>query len=424
MLSSYGELFQVPGARAFSLSGAVARMPISQLSIAAILLVSAHTGSYALAGQISAAVTLAGAVMMPQIARLVDRHGQARIARPVLLASTTAWLLLALAVSLGWPTWTWFVFAILAGGTSVSIGSMVRARWMHVLPKASLQQRAFSWESSLDEVIFVTGPPLATFLATSIAPYAGILVAGILLLGGGWWFTSYRETEPPPSTERRVSSLRLLTPALLSVALVFVCAGTMFGAVDVIVVAFADEQGRKPMAGVILAAYALGSLFAGLTFGVLNFRRSVGGQFVIAATLVGVLAPLLLLGTNLWLFGAVVFVCGFSIAPLLISATILVERLVPPSSLTEGLTWSTTALVGGVTIGAAGAGSLIDAVGARAALWLPIGAAALAAIVAWSASPLLRHAAVTRTRGRLHASLVDAPAPNAPVAEIVEPNAT
>lgn len=416
MLRSYAVLFKTPGALAFSATGFVARMPISQFGLAAVMLVSAQTGSYSLAGKVSATAALSGAVVMPQIARLVDRYGQARVARPVLVAGALCWLGLALAVQLDWPRWSWFVLAAGGGGLSPSIGAMVRARWVHVLGDRSLQQRAFSWESSVDEVVFIIGPPLATFLATGITPYAGVLAAAFFLLVGGWLFTAQRATEPPPSAPGapRFSSRRLLTPSLIAVALVFVCCGTAFGSIDVVVVAFADEAGNKPAAGLILAAYAAGSLISGLTYGVLSFRRSIGAQFVAAACLFALLAPLLLLASNLCLCTILIFASGFAIAPLLISATVLIERIVPPVALTEALTWSTTALVLGITIGASTGGALIDEHGARFAFWIPATVAVLAAAVALVSSPRLRYHSVQRTAHALAASIVDAPAPGVP----------
>ena len=75
VLRSYGELFAIPGTAAFSATGLLARLPISQFSIAVILLISATTGSYGLAGQVAGAAALAGALVMPVIARAVDARG-------------------------------------------------------------------------------------------------------------------------------------------------------------------------------------------------------------------------------------------------------------------------------------------------------------------------------------------------------------
>ena len=401
VLRSYGELFAIPGTAAFSATGLLARLPISQFSIAVILLISATTGSYGLAGQVAGAAALAGALVMPVIARAVDARGQARVTRPVILVGTAAWCAVAVAVLRDWPVASWFALAVLGGACGPNMGAMVRARWMHVLPDRTLQRRAFSWESALDEIVFVVGPPLATFLATSIAPAAGVLVAAAILLLGGWAFTAQRATEPPPSPGRRATgAFGVLSPAVIAVSAVFFCCGTVFGAVDVVVVAFADEAGRRSLAGALLAALAFGSLLAGLTFGVMSFRRSVGGQFVIAACVFGVLMQLLLLAPGLWQLAVLMVVSGFAIAPLLITATMLIERLVPPSALTEGLTWTVTALVCGVTLGASLGGYLVDVGGARHGFWLSSAAGIAAALTAVTASPLLRHAAIERAAGR------------------------
>ena len=86
--------------------------------------------------------------------------------------------------------------------------------------------------------------------------------------------------------------------------------------------------------------------------------------------------PLLLAGNILGLSLAV-FVAGLFFAPTLIVAMALVEQIVPPAKLTEGLTWLITGLSIGVAVGAAGSGWLVDAFGARSGFWLSIAAGAV-----------------------------------------------
>ena len=64
----------------------------------------------------------------------------------------------------------------------------------------------------------------------------------------------------------------------------FVATGAIFGAVDVVTVAFADEQGHKGAASLVLALYAAGSCLAGLVFGLLHFegRPDVAGCWAYA----------------------------------------------------------------------------------------------------------------------------------------------
>ena len=41
----------------------------------------------------------------------------------------------------------------------------MRARWADALPDPAQRQTAFAFESVVDEVVFVVGPPLVTLLA-------------------------------------------------------------------------------------------------------------------------------------------------------------------------------------------------------------------------------------------------------------------
>src|SRR4051794_32172187 len=78
MFSPYRRVLGMPGALAFSASGLVARLPISMVSLGIVLLVSTRTGSYSLAGSVSASYLIANALCAVLQARLVDRVGQRR----------------------------------------------------------------------------------------------------------------------------------------------------------------------------------------------------------------------------------------------------------------------------------------------------------------------------------------------------------
>ena len=63
MLDTYRQILSVPGSLRFSASGMVARLPISMVGLAIVLLVEHATGSYGLAGAVSAVYVAAGAVV-------------------------------------------------------------------------------------------------------------------------------------------------------------------------------------------------------------------------------------------------------------------------------------------------------------------------------------------------------------------------
>ena len=87
---------------------------------------------------------------------------------------------------------------MLAGSSMPSLGSMVRARWSHLLAGSPALHSAFALESVADEMIFVAGPAVVTLLATKVLPAAGVLVSMVVCLAGTLLFAAQRRTEPPP----------------------------------------------------------------------------------------------------------------------------------------------------------------------------------------------------------------------------------
>ena len=81
MLSRYREVLSLPGARAFATWGLIARLQMGMTGLATFLLVQMEYGSYAAGGVMLAAISVSYVVIAPQVARLVDAHGQARVLR-------------------------------------------------------------------------------------------------------------------------------------------------------------------------------------------------------------------------------------------------------------------------------------------------------------------------------------------------------
>ncbi|MBA3368487.1 MAG: MFS transporter [Geodermatophilaceae bacterium] len=397
MLGPYGALLRVSGAFSFSSMGFLARMPISMTGLGAVLLIAGETGRYGIAGVIAGVLALSFAIISPQVARLVDRFGQARVLRPTVLLFGAAGVGFVVAVELGAPLWTWFLLAALTGASGPNIGSMVRARWVNVLENPTTRQTAFAFESVVDEIVFVIGPPLVTFLATAISPPVGFLTAVIIGLIGGMGFATLTSSEPPVARTEGIGRGRrgVLNPALLSVTITYVGVGTVFGAMDVGVVAYADEQGQIGLSGVILAVYAAGSLVAGLAYGAVAWRRGLAGRFLLTTLAFGVAASGFLLVNSLLVLAGLAFLAGATIAPVLVSGMSLVESRLPRAALTEGLAWTTTGITVGVTIGASISGSVVDAIGAEKSFIVQVVGAGSAAVLA-----ALGYVAVRRTDRR------------------------
>ena len=395
VFSPYVQIFAaVPGARAFSFAGWLARLPMPILGLGAVLLVAGETGSYGLAGAVAGTLALVGSLASPQWARAVDRRGQSRVLPLVFTGYLVFGVVFVAAVVLGAPTWSWFVLAGLCGACGPNIGAMVRARWAHAL-ETEQRQTAFALESVVDEIVFVVGPPLVTLLATLINPPVGFLTGVVIGFCGAMWLSRLRSTEPPvhvaeDHAPRRASALRSST--VLLVGLAYLAVGAVFGAMDVVVVAYAEEEGVPVMAGAALAVYAFGSLLAGLVYGVARLPGSLAARYLGCAVFFALASQLLFAVDSLVSLVAVVFLAGLAIAPVLVSGSTLVESRVPRAALTEALTWVITGLTLGVTAGSALAGAGVDAWGAETAFAVPALSAALAGVLALAGAAVLRRA--------------------------------
>src|SRR5580700_8934946 len=114
-LRPYADIFRVPGSWRFSAAGVIGRMPMAMFGLGTVLLISAGTGKYGVAGAVSAVGSLGYAFTSPQIARLVDSRGQRRVLLPLLMVFTVATATLIAAVELGLPTWAFFAPGAIAG---------------------------------------------------------------------------------------------------------------------------------------------------------------------------------------------------------------------------------------------------------------------------------------------------------------------
>lgn len=364
------------------------------VSISIVLMVTALYDSYALAGRVAAVFAIAQAICAPQLAKFVDRLGQAKVMRKALAVAMVALLALGAAAMLAGPEAILYITAALGGATAGSMGSMVRARWSLILDDPRQVHTAFSLESALDELVFVVGPVLATFLATAIHPAAGLVVAVLAAGSGGFWFLSQRRTEPAPSgrPDAASSGSVMRKGGMIIVAIVFAAVGIIFGGVDVSTIAFAQERGARHLAGVLLAICASGSLISGLLYGARHFTSALWKRFIAGVLFIAAGVSLFFFIDTIVVLAAVMFVVGFSISPTVIAGNALVQSMVPRSRLTEGLTWVVTAIGIGLAAGMSLAGQVIETFDAHGGYGVVLGAGWLAALVALAGAPVLRRA--------------------------------
>ncbi|MGA0980248.1 MAG: MFS transporter, partial [Candidatus Nanopelagicales bacterium] len=198
----YAEILRQPGAGRFTTAAFIARLPISMVGLGIVLMVSELRGSYALAGILAAAYTVSAALLNPLGSRAVDRWGQRRVVRLLVIVHVAGLVTLALATVNAASPVVLAALAIVSGATQPATGALVRARWAHVLGGDRRLRTAFAFEGVLDELIFVVGPPLATFLAVALSAPAPVVASAILVAIGSLLLLIQRASEPPPSPSR------------------------------------------------------------------------------------------------------------------------------------------------------------------------------------------------------------------------------
>lgn len=382
MFKTYTELFKVPGAKRIASAGFIARVPIAMDTIAIILFVHSVDSRYYIAGALTGVAALTTVISSPLWSKVADHHGQRfilKIAVPIRISALIAFISL---VNFGAPIWSWFAAIIVAESASVSIGSMTRRRWVHMIDKDNkdLLSTSYAFESLLDEFIYILGPVITTAVVAAIAPVAGLALGIIFLIIGAPLIASHRKSDP--GIEHREIGEKLNSVMrnrkLQAVAIPITIAGGAFSAVNICVVAFSDEKGMKSIAGVLLGVWAVGGVVSALINGAVRWKISHGARYLgylIGMTVAAFTFPFI---DNVYLLGLALFAQGLCIAPLLPNGLPLVTNSVAASQMTQAITLATAGIPLTGAISSFLSGRLIDNYGASTGLWLPFGFLALA----------------------------------------------
>ncbi|WP_298048999.1 MFS transporter [uncultured Bifidobacterium sp.] len=415
--SPYAALFRIPGAKAFCFSGAFARLPMSMMGLGITLALNYLYDNWTIAGVMSAAYVFSAAVVTPFYARLFDRFGQRGVGAKVLAVQVVAMLGFAFAALLRVPIPLLFVLAVAMGFTQFSFGALVRTRWAYVLDRAgrgALLDTAYALESAIDEIVFIFGPILAAFLAASVHPVSQLFVPTIACGLGGAVFFALRDTQPPAlhavevdaahgddgprlahgvaldedaeraAAHTRFSLRRLKTDGVRSrrsvltyagvipLIIVFIVFNMSFTAFDTSMTAVMKALHLESVLGVQLAMIALGSCIGALIFGSHELKGSRWLHMVVFLVLmtIGFFIVHLCQG-SLIVMGVFEILTGLTISPVFASGNLAVKETVPEESLTEGLSWVSTAGTVGASFGSMLAGIVLDHAGTGVGLMLP-----------------------------------------------------
>lgn len=398
-LQSYRHLFGLTGPL-YVVIAFLGRLPLAMSQIAALLAVSAATGSYTAGGVTAGTLAVANAVGSPVAGGLSDRLGQ----RPVLLVQSvlgTVGLLLLAALTLATQTgdawWPLPVTAALTGVFVPQVGTMARVRWRPISTASAradtrTMDAAFSYEGAADEASFVLGPALVGVIVAVAAPVTSLVVAALLLGAFGTWFALHPTVRlvraAAPTAPGEIS--RLLSPTLLVLAAIQLSIGMVFGSIQTGTSVLATQAGQPGLTGLLHGLLGVGSVIAGLA--VVALPESVGHvvRLRIFGTALVVLGLPLLAVDSLGMLALALLALGVAIAPSMITAFTVAERTTPARRLGAAMTTLAASTGTGYAVGAAAAGRLADLGGHTPAFAVTVGATALTAALAWGGGSMLR----------------------------------
>lgn len=384
---SYSRVLRHPGLATLLGASMLARLPIGINALATVLFLREQTGSFALAGATSGAGAIGIGIGAPLNARLIDRLGP----RVMILQAALHAAGLGAIVALGFAGA--FAPLVCAAGFVTGLAmpptsSVMRALYPRLLDEAALVQAAYALDSVSTQVIFVAGPLLTALLVALLEPAAALGVSAVVVLAGSATFLAAmpvgeRRRAPHADPESRpaggLGALR--SPGIRTIVLTMVPVGFALGSIEVALPAFADAEGRRELAGVLLAFWSAGSAIGGLIYGARARRSPLVRVHVRMALLLPLGIAPLALAESPALMALLAVPAGLFVAPLIATRNELAGIVAPAGAETEAFTWPLTALVGGVSLGSAAAGALVDAFDWRVPLILALGTASLGAAV-------------------------------------------
>ena len=373
-MKTYAELLRLPGVSRLLFAQLVARFPGGMLSLGLLIHIEGIFHSYGVAGLVLASLCIGQAGAGPLTSRWMGVWAM----RPVLIVTSavcaTALGVLALA-PLSVPGF--MAVALVCGLSYPPIQPAVRTIYPKVVNSRQLTP-LFSLDASAQELIWVAGPVLVTFVATQVSSTAGILLSLVFTVGGGIWFISSPEVGRVriPRSKRRFGVV-LARPSVLVVTIVGILFVGGLAAVEAGVVSmFGDGSSDS---GFVLAIFALASLVGGLAAGHLPV-----GPWALARRLSVVLAGtvLAIFAFEFWSIAGALLVAGLCVAPALAVMFTAVSATVRFSDTAEAYGWIGTGQLLGAALGSAIAGFLIDARGSTGGFATAAGLLTLAVLIA------------------------------------------
>ena len=384
-MSSYVDLLKTPGVGRIIAAQLTARFPSGMLSLAYLIHIEHTLHSYGAAGLVLGATSLGQALAGPLTSRWMGVWGMRKVLTLTLIVCTASIFTIALA-PLTLPLY--MLVGFIGGLSTPPIQPAVRTIYPKMVNSRQLTP-LFSLDASAQEIIWIAGPVITTFVAVQISSVLAICIAGLFLIGGGIWFIVSPEVGRVriPRSKRKFGVVLRKPAVLLGTITGFLLVGSC-AAVEAGVVAVFGEGG--PQSGLVLAIWAIGSIVGGLSLGHVPI-----GPWALARRMFAVLVGLTLAmgygivagqGWEFWWLSITLLIAGIGIAPALAVIFAIVSSSVKFSDTAEAYGWVGTGQLIGAALGSAAAGFLIDSNGAIGGFW----AAGALALVGFIVPTVLR----------------------------------
>ncbi|ASR38406.1 MFS transporter [Prauserella marina] len=400
-LADYRTALSTPRARRPMVASLLARLPIAMIGISALLYVQHQTGSFAIAGLVSASALLGVSVGSVVQGRIIDRFGPTR---PLLLVSTVFAVImtgLVLAIEAKAPS---PVLIALAAGIGISepmTGTASRALWGRLLPAGSTRNAAFSYEAISMEVFFILGPGLAGVLVTAPWPGTGIVLGASCMITGAVMFAlspAVREWGPAEKSKRRLLGA-LASPGMRTLALAALGFGIVLGFVEVAVPAAAEAAGHLAIGGLLLSLWSVSSVGFGIAYSLKPWPRTMRLRLPVLLAVFGVLVAMLALPTSLWGLALALLAAGALITPQSTTHSTTIEIVAPKGTAAEAFGWVLTSITLGLALGQSVSGYLSEHYGPPSAFVAAAVCALVVSCVVWFLRGTIRQPLPDESRG-------------------------
>jgi predicted MFS family arabinose efflux permease len=398
--TAYKRVLGAAGVRQPLVGVVIGRLSIAAEPLSTVLLIRGTTGSFAVAGAVMGAYSIAAAISLPIQGRVIDRIGQTRVIATATAVTVAGFAGLILLAHAGASAGALVGVATFAGLGTLPTGSTMRTLWSELVPDPELRQAAFAIDAVALDLAFIVGPLIAAAVIALASPTASLWVCILLTISGSTIFASSsasRGWRAAPAHHRQTGPLRSAGVLVLMGSAFGI--GVAVGAAELAITAFSSQHGAAELGGTLIAVQALASGLGGLWYGARRWSRSAGERLPAVALAFAVgMAPLVFVPSLPAAFPLMAF-SGLALAPAISLIYLLLDSLAPPGTATEATGWILTAIVGGASLGNAAAGVAVTEASPHAGLAVGLAGGVLTAVVTWLGREHLasRKAAVSGT---------------------------